>query len=824
MGAVFLAEDIRLHRKVALKVLPDETASSPDRLARFEREAQTVAALNHPHIVTLYSVEEAEGTHFLTMELIEGTSLDHRISPGGLPMAEVFDVGIALADALTAAHEKGVIHRDLKPANVMLTRDGRVKVLDFGLAKLAAVEDPGASPAETTAGHEDPTAAPTTIKKPEGPLTAAGAVMGTMPYMSPEQVNGQPLDARTDIFSLGVVLYEMATGRQPFGGNTPAETISSILRDEPVPVTEARPEAHRHLGRIIEHCLRKDPRDRLQTVRDVYNELRALRREVESGDAADRAAGADAPLPPSRVSVKSDGGGKGRWIGLAAAVVVAAAGLVLFLGRDRTPPAGAALTSTVPGTAVSDVNPRSIAVLPFVNMSSDKEQEYFSDGVSEELLNLLSKIPQLKVAARTSSFSFKGKDVEIPEIARQLHVAHILEGSVRKSGDQVRITAQLIHASDGFHLWSQTYDRRLDDIFKIQDEIAADVVKELKVTLLGAAPRPPPTTTPQAYALYLQARQLGRQLTGEAFAKSDELYRQALEIDPRYAAAWVGLASNTINKVNIGLSPYLEGFASAREAEGRALAIDPDYAPAHAGLGWIAMYGDDDLAGAAREFERALALDPTNLDVLANAVSLLQSLGRLDESLALREVLVSRDPVNVSDLYNLGITQLWTGRFDEVIASLRTVLSLSPGRGGAHYLLGMALLLKGDAAGALAEIERETSVAWRRIGLPMAYHALGRKADSDGALAELIEKDAEDSAVNIASVYAFRGESDEAFEWLDKAVEYRDTGLAEIGSDILFANIRSDPRWLPFLERLGRTPAQLAKIDFKITPPENPPR
>jgi TolB-like protein len=463
----------------------------------------------------------------------------------------------------------------------------------------------------------------------------------------------------------------------------------------------------------------------------------------------------------------------------------------------------------------------SIAVLPFVDMSSGKDQEYFSDGISEELLNLLAKIPQLQVTARTSSFSFKGKEVAIPEIARTLHVANVLEGSVRKAGNSVRITAQLIKAGTDTQLWSQTYDRKLDDIFAIQDEIAADVVKQLKVTLLGAVPKVR-TTNPEAYGLYLQAVQLGRQFTADAFPQSDALYRKVLAIDPRYAPAWDGLARNFDNEAALGLLPSKEAYAQAREAAMKDLAIDPDYAPTHAELGWIAMFGDNDLAGAAQHFKRALALDPSDLDVLRSSATLLASLGRLDEAVALETAVVRRDPVNVVTLGNLGNMQRCAGRLDAAIASYRTVLSLSPGgRAGTHAEIGNALLLKRDAQGALAEIEQETSEVWKLIGLPMAYHALARKADSDAALAALIAKYEKDAPYNIAYVYAFRGEADKAFEWLDKAVEYGDSGLAVIVTNNLFDKIHADARWLPFLRKLGKAPEQLAKIEFKVILPQD---
>ena len=424
------------------------------------------------------------------------------------------------------------------------------------------------------------------------------------------------------------------------------------------------------------------------------------------------------------------------------------------------------------------------------------------------------------MTARTSSFAFKGKETGIPEIARTLHVAHVLEGSVRKAGNSVRITAQLIKAGTDTHLWSQTYDRKLDDIFAVQDEIAADVVKQLKITLLGVAPKAR-TTDPEAYALYLQAVQLGVPFTAEAFQQSEALYRKVLAIDPRYVPAWYGLATNFSNEASQGLLPSKEGYAQAREAAVKALTIDPDYAPAHAQLAWIAMYGDSDLADAALHLERALALDPADLRVLTTSATLLQSLGRLDEAgLTLEEAILRRDPVNVSALFNLGYHQRMAGRLDAAIASFRTVLSLSPSNGGAHCQLGVALLLKGDAKGALAEIEQETSEIYKMIGLPMAYHALGRKADSDAALAALIAKYEKDGPSNIAGVYAYRGEADKAFAWLDKAVEYGDPGLSEIVTENLFDNIHKDPRWLPFLRKIGKAPEQLAKIEFKVTLPQ----
>ena len=468
---------------------------------------------------------------------------------------------------------------------------------------------------------------------------------------------------------------------------------------------------------------------------------------------------------------------------------------------------------------VESYGDKSIAVLPFMNMSTDKDQEYFADGISEELLNLLAKVPQLRVTSRSSAFSFKGQNLEISEIAKRLNVAHVLEGSVRKAGNQVRITAQLVDARSDTHLWSETYDRPLDRLFAVQDEIAAAVVAQLKIKLLGAAPKSR-ASDPKAYALYLQARQLSRQNTSEGYERSIALYQQALAIDDDMAAAWDGLASVYINQVGIALRPIDEGFRLAREAVNNALAIDPEFGLAHAGLGWIAMHYDGDLAASARHYEHALALEPTNAEIIRNTAALARNLARLDTAIALGEFVTARDPVHAQAHGNLGETYRHAGRLDATIASYRIALSLSPGRAYAQYAIGVALLLKGDPAGALTAMQQESSEVWRMIGLPMAWHALGMNAESDGALAELIQKYEKDSAYNIAYVLAYRGETDRAFEWLDKAVAYRDPGLAAIAVDPLFANLHRDPRWLPFLRNLGKAPEQLAAIKFDVKVPQ----
>jgi len=479
--------------------------------------------------------------------------------------------------------------------------------------------------------------------------------------------------------------------------------------------------------------------------------------------------------------------------------------------RVATPPAPIAPTAVI-------ANDKSIAVLPFVNMSSDQEQEYFSDGLSEELLNLLAQVPQLRVIARTSSFSFKGKDVDISEIANKLNVTHVLEGSVRKAGDTVRITAQLIRASDSSHLWSQTYDRPMTDVFKVQDEIAAAVVGQLKIELLGNAPTSK-STDPKAYALFLQGREVMRQYNSEAFEQAIALFKQALVIDPAYTPAWDALAGAYYDQIDLGVITTDQGLPLVRHAIDRVLANDVGYAPVYARLAMIEGNIERDQAAAARHVEQGLALDPVNLDVVSSAGWIARRLGRMDQSIALYEYLVRRDPINPQGHDRLAVAYQFAGRLDEAFEAFRAVIQLSPESAAIHEQAGEVLLLNGNAKAALEEIQQEPDEKWRLVGLAMAYHALGQKSESDAALAELIRQHDRTMVYQIAYVLAFRGENDRAFEWLDKAIEYRDLGVGSIPFDPTLAGLHSDPRWLPLLRRLGVAPEQLAAIKFDVEIP-----
>jgi len=474
---------------------------------------------------------------------------------------------------------------------------------------------------------------------------------------------------------------------------------------------------------------------------------------------------------------------------------------------------------TLSEALVQSYGDKSIAVLAFADMSPQGDQEYFADGISEELLNLLTRVSGLRVISRSSAFSFKGKDLDIPTIARQLNVVYVLEGSVRKSGNQVRITTQLIEARSDTHMWSESYDRTLDNIFTTQDEIAAEVVQQLKIKLLGDKPEVPETDS-AAFTLFLQARHIGNRGTPDAWEQAIVLYKQSLEIAPDYAPSWAGLAAMYSLRRYAGIYPFPELFSLARDAASRAVSSDPTLALGHSILGEVAMIYDRDLDAAAQHLQRALQLEPANPYVLANASMLATMLGRMDNSIELLEHLVVLDPINAYGYFYLGWGNLHARRSNEALAALKMALKLNPDWFGAPFASCLALLQLGQPEAALEALEPGSSESMHLIGEAMAYYALGRQADSDNSLAELIGQHKQGAAYNIAYVMAFRGEADRAFEWLEKAVEYNDSGVSRIAVTPWFDNIKDDPRWPRFLERVGRSPQQLAAIEFVVTLPE----
>ncbi len=484
-------------------------------------------------------------------------------------------------------------------------------------------------------------------------------------------------------------------------------------------------------------------------------------------------------------------------------------------GRGGAATEHAAGHDTAPDETAVD---RSIAVLAFQDLSQGHDHEYLSDGIAEELLNRLARIPELRVTSRYSAFYYKGKDIRLADIARELNVGYILAGSLRTSGDQVRVTAQLVHAESDVQVWSESFDRSMGDIFVIQDEIAAAVATQLRARLLGSAPRAR-QPDPQAYSLVLQARHVIRRATAEAYEEAIPLLAEAAAIDPGYAVPWDTLSLIYSTQAGRGLRPSEEGYGLAAEMARKALEIDPEHAPAHARLGWIEMTHHKDLGAAAGHFERALTLDPGDIGIIANAAVLLQALGRIEQATVLLEHLTLRDPVWTGGHYNLGYYYLAAERWDDAIDSYRTALRLSPGRIGANNFIGIALLKKGDAQAARQAFEQEPHEVLRRLGLVMADHALGHSAEADAGMAELIAEHEREWAYYIAAVFAFRDNIEAAFNWLDKAVEYNSSGLQGILVNPVLRSLHADPRWLPLLESMGKSPRQLDAIRFEVATP-----
>jgi len=814
MAVVYLATQLSLQRPVALKLL-DRNAPGYDELAqRFINEAHTLAGLRHPNIVTVYDVVSSEKGDYISMEYLGHGSLADRLMVG-LPLPQGLSILAQLGSALDAAHAHGVVHRDIKPDNVLFRTPDTPVLTDFGIARRISADSQR--------------------------VTQAGLAVGTPSYMSPEQIGGDEVDGRADQYSLGALWYQMMTGRPPFEAEHTSDLLLAHLA-RPVP---ALPPELAALQPVLERMLAKKPEQRYPDLAAMLADLgrrlmgapqllaaapglprvsptERLRQLGFPSTGTQFAMPAATRLLPSSRAVPAKALAP-RWrLPLATGVVVAMAAAVLFLLLRP----GGPLSPAVPARSVAGADavqvapePRSIAVLPFADLSQAHDQAFMSDGLAEELINLLARVDGLRVIARTSSFSFRDQAADTPTIGRRLGVTHVLQGSVRRDGDRLRVGAQLVRAADGVQLWSQTFDRSVDDVFAVQDEIASAVVAQLKVRLMGAAPHAV-KTDPRAYALFLRARQSGRRGDASGLAEAVDFYKQALAIDPAYAPGWVGLSSSYTNQANAGLLPTAEAIGLARQAVDRALKLDPDYARAHSQRGFLAMSHEGDLRLAASELEQALRLEPDDIGTLLNAGRLAQALGRIDQAIMIDQFVVARDPVNARAHYNLGVDLMFAGRHDEAITSWRTTLALSPDYIGAWYNIGVTQLLLGKPQAALASIQREPSEIWRMIGLPMALHSLGRAAESETALKSLIAGHAADSAYNIAYVEAWRGNADEAFLWIGRAVANHDTGLSDLAQEPAFSSLHGDPRWPPLLQRLGKAPSQLADIAFDPVLPD----
>jgi serine/threonine-protein kinase len=777
MGEVYRARDPRLKREVALKLLPPDLASEAERLERFQREAETLAALNHPHIVTIFSVEEAEGLRFLTMELVEGKSLTKLIPRGGLALPRFFQIAIPLTEAVSAAHEKGITHRDLKPGNVLVTEEDRVKVLDFGLAKL-----------RPEAGATEDSEAPTVS------ATDAGRVLGTAPYMSPEQAQGKAVDHRSDVFSLGIMLYEMVTGDRPFQGDTFAEVAASILRDTPPAVTERKADLPRDLGKLIKHCLEKEPTRRLQSVLDVRNELEELRREVGTGEAL--------PSSGAPITARRAGGKRRAW--LAGGAVVAALTLAVGLNvaglRDRLR-LGEAARGPV----------EAIAILPLQNLSGETDQEYFADGMTEALIAELGKVGALRVISRTSAMAYKDARKPLPEIAAELNVDAVVEGSVLRSGERVRVRARLVQVNPEEQLWADSYERDLRDILTLQSDVARRIVQEIRVTVTPqeqrrlARARP---VDPEAHEAYLRGSFFQSRSSLQGWRQAIDYYEQAIEMDPRYAPAYASLAqTSALLPVWDVTRLLMDFFPKARDAAQTAIELDDTLATAHIALGLVELYYDWDWAAAEREFQRAIELEPGSAEAHIWYGDYLSWMGRSEDGIEEGRHAVELDPLSLPTNTKMGRIFYFAHRYDEAIEQLKMVLDMDPSFWEAHHWLSLTYVKQERFEDALITIQKRddleggTTSILHNYEYAHLYALWGKRGEALRALSA--PERTETLPIFRARVYGALGEMDEAFRLLDQAYEERDPVLVVAKVDPRLDPLRSDPRFQDFLRRMN---------------------
>jgi serine/threonine-protein kinase len=761
MGLVFKARDLQLGRFVAIKVLISNSDESAHHRARFIQEARAASSLNHPNIITIHDIVDTGAGKCIVMEFVRGKTLGRLIEEGKLPVVDCLKFAMQMADALTAAHGIGIIHRDLKPANVMITPEGHAKVLDFGLAKVAGDE----SASGVLGGAFSESDKTMSIHSNDQPKTAEGAIIGTVAYMSPEQAQGLKVDSRSDIFSFGAVLYEMITGERAFHGTSGLGTLTAVLRDNPREFSQAGVDAPPEVQDVVMRCLRKDPDQRYQSMEDAKNALEQIYFASRSGIMQMSASGV--------------------W----------------------KRPAARGIPS--------------IAVLPFLNLSSDKENEYFSDGLAEEIINALTKLNHLRVTARTSAFVFRGAKQDIQQIGETLHVGSVLEGSVRKSGNRVRISVQLIEVAEGQTLWSERYDREMTDVFEIQDEISQTIVSRLKVKLAsqsGSGVEAAQPITPlikrytenlDAYNLYLKGRFELYKMTREGLDASRGLFEEAIRLDPEYALAHDGLAYAWYQEAVLGFVAPKEAMPKAKAAVRRAIELDESVAEAHATLGGVLALFDWDWAGAERELIRSIELNgssPGSRDVYA--FYYLRPVGRIEEAIGQTQQALSLDPLSILIRVHLGFLFYVENKYEYSIMQFRKVLEMNPQYYLAHAWMGNVYALAGqfDAALACYARAREADANSKFVdSLEAMTLAMAGRHDEAGVLLNQITRRAMNdyiSPVSIAYVCTAMGDKDRAFENLDRAISDRDPSILGLKSNPIFESLRNDDRYHAIVRKM----------------------
>jgi serine/threonine protein kinase/tetratricopeptide (TPR) repeat protein len=810
MGEVYRARDTRLERTVAIKVLPADLSSDPDRRERFDREARAISSLNHPHICILHDVGNQDGTSFLVMECLEGETLASRLSKGPLPIDQVLRYAIEIADALDAAHAAGLVHRDLKPANIFVTKRGQTKVLDFGLAKLAQDNRADA----LTQDENGPTLN-------EVHLTSPGTALGTVAYMSPEQARGENLDAQSDIFSLGVVLYEMATGRPAFAGRTTAVIFNEILNKTPTAPVRLNPEVPPKLDEIIDRCLEKDRELRYYSAADVRANLKRVQRDIDTERArtSSRTPIEEEVTPPEAPARAGSPSGPGGPTGTVAGQPSSDAALVIgIVQRHKT---GIMVTAVVlvllaagligarmwfTRTAGGPID--SIAVLPFANGSGSPDTDYLSDGLTDTITNSLSQIHSLRVVPRTLAARYKNQTVDPGQAARELNVRAIVTGSVMQRGDRVSVQAEMIDAANVAQLWGDHFDRSVADMMNVQSDISKAIAENLRMQLTSDDHKvmvAGTTENAEAYQLYLKGRYEYDKRNRDSYNRANAYFEQAIALDPSYAMAYAGLAGDYASQALFGYLPSSEAYPKAIASAKKAIALDERSAEAHAMLAYSILYYEWNWTQSEQELHRALALDPN--DAVAHRIYglFLGTVRRFDEGIAEERRAEVLDPLTPPTTLGFVLTE--AHRYDEAVAALKRALELEPDSVLAHVFLGDAYRLSGKGDLAITESRRaiELGFPFGQALLAASYAAAGRKAEAGALLKESIEqsKRSHSGAMFIAIAFAAMGEKDQAFIWLEESHKEHAPGLTVVNAIPFFDALRADPRFQDLVRRIG---------------------